>query len=184
MASEEMNVVEIRQRVAAFESEAHKILGVSEAATKSRVVLIGPTYESLGAISIKQDDMLRQALRCVEMEVHRAAHVLAWAAMVDYLQEFAAQDGFVALRAVRPKWKFSSIEELREQNTEHALIEAMYKAKQVTKGEMKACHGLLNKRNECAHPSEYFPGLNDSLGYISEIIKRIAGHKKRHGVTP
>lgn len=179
-----MNVVELRKRVAAFESAAHKILGVSEAATRSRVVLIGPTYELLGAISIKQDDMLRQALRCVEMEVYRAAHVLAWAAMVDYLQEFTARDGFVTLRVARPKWDFSSIEELREQYTEYALIEAMYKAKQVTKGEMKAYHGLLNKRNECAHPSDYFPDLNESLGYISEVIKRVANHKKRNSGPP
>lgn len=38
---------------------------------------------------------------------------------------------------------------------------------------MKALHGLLNRRNECAHPSEYFPDLNETLGYIGELFKRI-----------
>lgn len=174
-----MNIEEIRGRVAAFEAEAHNIFGISEVATRSRVVLLGPTYEKLSNLSVKQDDMLRQALRCVEMEVFRAAHVLAWAAMADYLQDFTAKDKFVALRAIRPKWSFSSIEELREQYTEHALIEAMCAAKQISKGEMKALHGLLNKRNECAHPSDYFPELNESLGYVSEIIRRIGDHRNR-----
>ncbi len=38
---------------------------------------------------------------------------------------------------------------------------------------MKALHGLLNKRNECAHPEDYYPSLNDTLGYLDEIFKRI-----------
>jgi hypothetical protein len=179
-----MNVDEIKRRVASFESEAHRILGVSETAVRSRVVLLGPTYDSIGTLSLKQDDMLRQALRCIEVEVYRAAHVLAWAALADYLQEFTAKDGFAALRAARAKWNFKALEELREQYTEHALIEAMFTAKQITKGEMKAFLGLLHKRNECAHPSNYFPDLNDSLGYVSEIIKRIRDHKNRKGAAP
>jgi hypothetical protein len=179
-----MNIGEITQRVAQFELAAHKILGVSEVATQSRVVMLNATYKNLGALSIKQDDMLRQALRCIEMNVYRAAHVLAWSALADYLQEFSAKDGFVALRSVRPKWTFKSIEELREQNTEYALIDAMYAAKQITKGEMKAFHGLLNKRNECAHPSDYFPDLNESLGCVTEIIRRIGHHKKCKSGTP
>ena len=44
---------------------------------------------------------------------------------------------------------------------------------QWTKKEMKAFHGLLAKRNECAHPTSFYPGLNESLGYVSELLKRI-----------
>jgi hypothetical protein len=39
---------------------------------------------------------------------------------------------------------------------------------------MKALHGLLNKRNECAHPSDFYPDMNGSLGYISELLSRVA----------
>jgi hypothetical protein len=38
---------------------------------------------------------------------------------------------------------------------------------------MRTLHGLLSRRNECAHPSEYFPDLNMTLGYISDLIDRI-----------
>jgi hypothetical protein len=42
-----------------------------------------------------------------------------------------------------------------------------------TKTQKKALHGLLNKRNECAHPSDFYPELNETLGYISELFQRI-----------
>lgn len=38
---------------------------------------------------------------------------------------------------------------------------------------MKALQGLLNKRNESAHPSDYFPDMNETLGYMSEIFQRV-----------
>ena len=44
---------------------------------------------------------------------------------------------------------------------------------------MKALHGLLNRRNECAHPSDYFPDLNETLGYLSELFQRIEYLERR-----
>ncbi|ACV80651.1 hypothetical protein [Nakamurella multipartita] len=38
---------------------------------------------------------------------------------------------------------------------------------------MKALQGLLAKRNECAHPGNYEPSINDTLGYLDEMMKRI-----------
>ena len=35
-------------------------------------------------------------------------------------------------------------------------------------------HGMLNKRNECAHPNDFFPDVNMTLGYISELLTRVA----------
>jgi hypothetical protein len=47
------------------------------------------------------------------------------------------------------------------------------------KSERKALLGVLNKRNECAHPSDFYPGLNESLGYFSELLKRIETLRKK-----
>lgn len=162
-----------------FEDEAHQILGTDEAASKSRIFTLAKTYQKLDDLSAKQDDMLRQALRCVELEVFRGSHVMAWAAMIDYLQEYAADDNFASLKQARANWTINSMEDLRENHTEYALIDGMHVAKLITKGEKKAFHGLLHKRNECAHPSDYYPDLNESLGYISEIIARLYSHRKR-----
>jgi hypothetical protein len=53
------------------------------------------------------------------------------------------------------------------------VIEAGKEAGAYNRTTMKALHGLLNRRNECAHPSEYFPDLNETLGYVGELFKRI-----------
>jgi len=161
-----------------FEREAHKILSVHEAAP-SRVVVLEDTYRQLPGLNIRQDDLFRQALRCTEKELFKAAHVMAWAAFVDFLEEKVASDGFVKLHQVRPKWQFTSLEELREKYPEYQLIEASRDAGLCNRNETKALVGLLSKRNECAHPSDYHPGLNESLGYISELLQRIAKLKTK-----
>jgi hypothetical protein len=164
---------ELVLRLQAFQREAHSVLSVHETSSASRLVQLEKSYKDLGALSLRQDELLRQALRCVESELFRAAHVMAWAGFMDFLEEKLASDGLKRLRGVRPKWKASSVEELRENTGEYQLIEAARDLGLCSKTEMKAFHGLLNKRNECAHPSDHFPLLNETLGYIAEILQRI-----------
>ena len=169
-----MRLHHVLGRARAFEREAHGIFAVHEAAP-SRLVLLEDTYKRLTALTLRQDDLLRQALRCVENELYRAAHVMAWAAFMDFLDEKLASDGLVKLRALRSAWRMSSVEELRENVVEHQLIDAARDLGLLGKTEAKALQGLLSKRNECAHPSSYFPGLNETLGYAAEVWNRI-GH--------
>jgi hypothetical protein len=156
----------------AFERAAHQILSVHETSA-SRLVVLEDTYKKLSALSLSQDDLLRQALRCIERELFRAAHVMAWAAFMDFVEEKLASDGLLKVRALRPKWTASSVEELRENHGEFQLIDAARDLGLFGKTEAKALQGLLSKRNECAHPSTYFPGLNETLGYVSELLNRI-----------
>jgi len=100
--------------------------------------------------------------------------------MADCLQALVASDGFVLLNAARPKWKVLSVEQMAENYTEHALIEALGAMKVFTKAETKALFGMLSKRNECAHPGDYFPSFNETLGYISEIFSRLRAVTSRH----
>jgi hypothetical protein len=166
-------------RVLDFEAAAHKLLGSHEGAA-SRIIDARKSLARVSALSVKQEDMLKQSVRCIEVEVFRAGHVLAFAAFVDYLHEVAARDNFIALNAARPKWNVTSVEDLRENHTDHSFIEALEAAKLVSKSERKAFHGLLTRRNECAHPSEFYPDMNQSLGYLSEIISRVESLKKRY----
>jgi hypothetical protein len=39
------------------------------------------------------------------------------------------------------------------------VIETGRVVKAYNKTTMKALHGLLNTRNECAHPSDFYPGI-------------------------
>lgn len=168
----------VLERVRSFEREAHSILSRHEAAP-SRVVLLDQSYKRLSGLSIVQDELFREALCCVENELFRAAHVMAWAGFMDYLENKVAQQGFAKLQQYRPNWKLKSVEDLREQVPEYQLIEAFSDIGFVTKNEKKALLGLLNKRNECAHPSNYSPGLNETLGFISELLQRIEMLKQK-----
>jgi hypothetical protein len=160
------------RRTASFREAAHKILGIHEAAT-SRVVILDHAYKELAALSVRQDELIRQALRCAENRLFRAAHVMVWAAIMDFIEEQIERKGLRSLKKVRPNWKISSIQDTRELYPEYQIIEAGRDMGLYSRSLCKALHGLLNKRNECAHPSDYFPDLNQTLGYISEIINRI-----------
>jgi hypothetical protein len=157
-----------------FELEAHGILSLHESAGTSRVVVLERAYESLALLNIKQDDMMRQALRCVENGLYRAAHVMAWAACMDYIEEKLSADNLVRLRATRPNWRGRDIREMAEYVAEYQLVETLKAVGLTTKNETNALLGLLRRRNECAHPTGYLPQLNESLGYIDEILQRIA----------
>jgi hypothetical protein len=160
-------------RVRSFELEAHEILSTHERSRASRVVILETAYDSLVLLNIKQDDMMRQALRCVENGLYRAAHVMAWAACMDYIEEKLSADNLVKLKSARPNWPGNDIREMAEHIPEHQLIEALRPVGLATKNEIKAFLGLLGRRNECAHPTDYLPELNETLGYISEILQRI-----------
>lgn len=174
-----MHLRRIVEAVGGFQGAAHQLLAAHET-SPSRVVVLQATYNSITSLSIAQDDLFRQSLRCVEHELYRAAHVLSWAGMIDYYEQRLNDDGLVRLSQARPKWATNSLEDLRESVPEFQLIEAGRPLGLLSKNDVKALHGLLNKRNECAHPSDYFPSLNDTLGFITELLKRIeklAGRK-------
>lgn len=160
-------------RAQKFEREAHHILSMHESANTSRVVVLEHAYESLALLNIKQDDMMRQALRCTENGLYRAAHVMAWAACMDYIEEKLSADNLIKLRSFRPNWRGSDIHEMAEYVAEYQLVESLKAVGLTTKNETNALLGLLRRRNECAHPTGYLPQVNETLGYISEIIQRI-----------
>lgn len=166
-----MKLEEITKWASTFRAEATQILSGVES-SKTRRLTLDSSYKRLGSLTLKQDDLFRQSLRCVEHELYRAAHVMAWAAFMDLLHE-RLMDGWLShIQSTRPKWKIKHAEDLRNWS-DHQVIESAAEVKMISKTVMKGLHGLLNKRNECAHPEDYYPSLNDTLGYIDELFKRI-----------
>jgi hypothetical protein len=161
----------ILDRIGELGREAAAVLGTHEEAS-ARVVTLEKSYANLGALSLDQDELFRESLRAVEAGLFRAAHVLAWAGFVDFLHDFLVPSYLSALQEVREPWKLTTREDLRE-HAEFQVIEAGKAVGAYNKTVMKALHGLLNKRNECAHPTGYFPDLNEALGFIGELFKRI-----------
>lgn len=178
MISDEIAILnESIRRANSFEQEAHRILAYHET-SKSRVIKVEETYSKLSKLSITQDGLLREALKCVEFDLNRAATVLSWAAFMDFLQCKLGEDGYVKLNKAYPKWNIKSSEDLQKIR-DFQLIVAGSKVELYKETIQKALQGLLSKRNECAHPSPHSPDYNESLGYISEIISRIKTLQKR-----
>lgn len=166
-------------RLGRFQAEAARHLAHVESSV-SRKITLDESYDTLTGLSLKQDDLFRQALRCVEVGVFRAAHVMCWSATMDFLHTVCASDCFAQLSAARPKWSVGAVAELRENYTDHAVLEAMKVAAYIERSEEKGFKGMLSRRNECAHPSDFLPGMNESLGYLSEAFKRVAGVQRRY----
>ena len=164
-------VRDLLDRIGKLDHDANAILSTHEAAS-ARVVTLEKSYADLGALSLDQDELFRESLRAVEAGLFRAAHVLAWAGFVDFLHDLLIPAYLTALQAERESWKLTTREDLRE-HSEFQVIEAAKVVGAYNRTMMKALHGLLNKRNECAHPTGFYPDLNESLGYIGELFKRI-----------
>lgn len=162
-----------------FEKESHEILSAHEGAPKSRTLILEETYSRLSGLSLRQDDQFRQSLRCIENGLYRASHVMAWSAFIDFVQEKLGEDGYSRLRSTVKNCTVASSDDLREKYNDHMVIQMVHDVGLVGKTEMKAYHGLLNKRNECAHPSDFYPDHNESLGYVSEPIARLESLQKR-----
>jgi hypothetical protein len=117
-----------------------------------------------------QDYLLKQALLCIENNLFRSSHILAWTALIDMIENILNSDNFKKLKSVRTKWKISCIDDLRDNYAEYQIVEACKDLKLISKSEMKMIHGFLGKRNLCAHPSGYDPDFNQTLGYIADIL--------------
>jgi hypothetical protein len=158
-------------RIARLGREANAVLATHEAAN-ARLLTLEDSYATLTGLTLDQDELFREALRATEVGLFRAAHVLAWAGFNDFLHEHLFTHHLASLKVARPKWTLNNPEDLRDWS-EFAVIEAGKASGAFNNTMMKALHGLLNRRNECAHPSDYFPDLNEALGYIGELFKRI-----------
>jgi hypothetical protein len=174
-------IQEWQRRADAFAAVAHELFAHYETSKASRVISLSETRKDLASLSLLQEALLSDALRCIEVGVYRAAHVMAWAAFMDLLEEKLAADGLKALHVARPAWaKHSTVEELRENVVEFQLLDVAREMGLLSKAATKTLHGMLSKRNECAHPGGYEPGLNEALGYVSELLKRIETLNAKH----
>ncbi len=166
-----MDIAEVVRRVVALEVDAQRLLARHEAAPARRISLES-SYGRLGKLSLRQDELFREALRAVEVGLFRASHVLAWSGFIDFLHVLIDAKGANAIAAARPAWMVRTAEDLRD-HADFQVIELGRDLALYNKTVMKALHGLLNKRNEAAHPTDYFPDMNETLGYVSEIFHRI-----------
>lgn len=166
-------------RIRTFVRESNEIFACHEV-PKSRVFLLDQTRKQLRQLSLTQSLLFEQALTCAEIGINRAACVIAWTAFMDFFEHKIVETGLPKLHTLKPDWrKYGSVEALREHVPEFQLIDAAEQIGLISKNEKKALHGLLAKRNECAHPSDYEPSSNETIGYLAELLNRLSALSER-----
>jgi len=168
------------KKTSEFKTDIHNLLSTHESAFKHRVKKLEDSYKKLKGLSIKQNELFEESLKCLENELYRSAIILAWISFMDFILDFLEHDKFIKLNSTMPKWSISTREQLIETQTDYNIIVCLYQMGACSKTEKKALHGLLNKRNECAHPTSHDPDFNESLGYVSEIFSRIKLFKRKN----
>lgn len=153
-----------------LDQEIQSILSTYES-SPSRIITLEKSYEDLDALSLAQDELFRESLRAVEQGLYRAAHVLAWAGFMDWLHHHFVDHHLKAVQEAVPKWKIKKAEDFRE-HSDFQVVEVGKSAKVYVDSTKRSLHGNLDRRNECAHPSDYYPDLNMALGYISDLTDR------------
>jgi hypothetical protein len=92
--------------VAELEADTRAILATHEAST-DRILTLEGSYATLQNLSLDQDQIFRESLQALEAKLFQAAHVLAWAAFVDFLHGFLIPQHLSALQAASvPNHKF------------------------------------------------------------------------------
>ncbi|MEV7458632.1 hypothetical protein ACF1BR_13610 [Streptomyces rubiginosohelvolus] len=169
---------EVADWAANTQDDLRRLLAKSETSTH-RVMTVTESYDKLTKLNIKQDKLFRESLQCAEHGLYRSAHVTSFAALMDFIHEWIANEPtrLSVIQSSYPAWNIKQAADFREQK-DHTLFEVMKKQSFITNGAMKALQGLLAKRNECAHPEDYEPGINDTLGYLDEVMKRIGALQK------
>lgn len=171
-------ITQWQQKAAAAQEEAHRILARHEGASKSRVIVLEDLLRQLAASSLPTDvqGYFKEALTCLEHDARRAAIVLSWSGFFYMLCEKLYSQYEAMLRIEYPKWQFANFEELKEGQKEFQLIEAMKRVGFISKAEMQQFQGLLGQRNQCAHPTRFQPGLNEAIGFVSQVLNKTIQH--------
>lgn len=101
----------------------------------------------------------------------RAAHVSAWNGYVAQALICMASDDFRALRAIRPKWDELSIPDVAMRTAGRTLIDLLVELELIGVEQEFGLAELMQRRNDCAHPSGVNPTLEEAQFYLDEVGK-------------
>ena len=170
-------VEEWSARVLDFQARAHDILSAHES-SGSRVISLEKSFRQLKGLSVRQEELLIEALNDIKCGSLRSAHVMAWAAFIDHLEEKMASDGLVKVNAAmagnQKKYQraigSATMEEIREKIKERDILDLAMETKLITGKEHAMLVGRLTERNQCGHPTSYKLNQNMTLGYVNRMM--------------
>lgn len=139
----------------------------------TKVLKLENSIRSLSA-SAPQREMVMQAARAAENQVYRGSIVLAWAAVIDAVQNyiFNSDSNRNAFFSCNGRNEIS-LEIYRERFGERDSLDVAKKAGLINKQTHKELVAMLDERNACAHPSDRWPTINEATGFIDKTVRHI-----------
>jgi hypothetical protein len=163
---------DVIDRVEALRQDHVRIASEAQS-SRSRAASVEVTLRNIQALSGRQAELLKEAALAASYGLYRPAHVAGFAALVDGLHQRVDRLGQLGgVAAVRPKWKLGSVDDLQEYS-DFQVGDACKEAGVITRNQAKSFHGLLHRRNQCAHPTGYSPSLDETLGFLTESLNLI-----------
>ncbi len=166
-----MTIEDLYDSVYQFRKRIDKILSKHESSS-SRIISLKDSFNRVNRLTLRQEDLFNESIRCIERELYRSAHVSAWAAFIDFVADKLGEDGYIKINSIK-NWKLNNADDLRDKVADYLILGCLEEIGLINKPELRSLRGLLAKRNECGHPSNYKPGLNETLGYTTELLSRI-----------
>ena len=148
---------------------SHTILSGHESSI-SRVILLEGLFKQLSGAPVDVQDYFKESISCLEGRLFRAGIVMSWAGYFHMFTETLYQNHEKDIQSVRPKWKFRSLNELKEQHAEAQILDVGKVVKFINNSTLLKLRGQLSTRNQCAHPTLYKPSMNVAIGYVDEMI--------------
>ncbi len=168
-------IADYRERTEVALREAHRVLSVVEGAG-SRAVLLEDLTKTLDSLPLDIQDYFTEALDCLQLGMRRAPVVFSWAGFFSVFSAKLYLQYEADIRGKRKKWRFGSVEELRESFPEAQLLDVAKDVGFIGKGNLRKYQGQLSERNQCAHPTLYKPSLNVAIGYLDLMIRQTIQH--------
>jgi hypothetical protein len=158
-------------RASKARAASHRALAKHESAA-SRIVLLEDLAKSLSGTPVDVQDYFSEAISCLESELYRSGIVLAWAGHFHLFSEVCYQKHEADIRAIRPRWAFKDLADLKELVAESQFLTVAKDVKFTTKAKLRILDGQLSLRNQCAHPTLYRPSMNAAIGYVDNMISQ------------
>jgi hypothetical protein len=153
---------EFLKTVVTLETDSRHLLLTYEL-IQSRVKSLEPILERLDELNLEQSLLLHESVLAAQAGLFRASHVLAWIDFSDYLSKLVAPD-------TGSNSSPDSVDDEPRRPKDIALINIGRRLRLYNEATKKVLEGLLNDRNQCAHPSEYNPNLNDTMTFLGRLI--------------
>jgi hypothetical protein len=162
-------------RARAFEAEAHRLFSKHEGSS-SRIIELRHLSKKLLGLPIDVNSYFGEAVECLERGLVRSATVMAWAGFFSVFIDALYGKHEADIRTVRNKWTFADISELKESQSESALLKIAKEVGFIKQHELRKYDGQLSTRNQCAHPTLYKPSANEAIGFVDLMIGQTIRH--------